>query len=493
MHSVNNSVVLNENDVLPVGKKPWVIPESSCNKGLDEERILLLTSCNPGQFSCDNAQCIDISNRCDGMADCDDLSDEKSCRLVNVDPEKYLKDKTPPSGTKTLPVEVSAQVWAILNIQEVEQLTNLQFQLSLKWFDARLQYYNLKVDENMNSLVYKEKQKLWVPSIVFQNTKSQVTSQNDVKSRMTVRKMKNGTFNIDGLLSEDIDIYEGTDNPIIMSRVYDVEFLCDFQMQWYAFDTQTCYMEFRLDESIAAFVDLIPGTEEYLGPKDLTQYFVKHSGIETYQRMGKKGVLISLSLGRRLLGVFLTIYFPTVLLNLIGHCTNYFKAFFFEAVVTVNLTCMLVLTTMFINVSNNLPKTSYIKMMDIWLIFNLLLPFMEVLLHTYIDYLRNDEEREINHHGTTVKPNQDNADASITHVLPAEISNVNLDLISRNEKTQVSALKEHYEKIEKEKQFKRNEQRLNVCLKFAHVYNPLAALTFVVLYWLLGLKEAEFF
>ena len=177
---MNNSVVLNENDVLPVGKKPWMLPESSCNKGLDEERILLLTSCNKGQFSCDNAQCIDISNRCDGVADCDDLSDEKSCRLVNVDPEKYLKDKTPPSEMKTLQVEVSGQVWAILKIQEVQQLVKLQFQLSLKWYDARLQYYNLKVDENMNSLVYKEKQKLWVPSIVFQNTEAQVTSQNDI-------------------------------------------------------------------------------------------------------------------------------------------------------------------------------------------------------------------------------------------------------------------------------------------------------------------------
>ena len=35
---------------------------------------------------------------------------------------------------------------------------------------------------------------------------------------------------------------------------------------------------------------------------------------------------------------------------------------------------MLVLTTMFINVSNNLPKTSYMKMVDVWLLFNLLLP-----------------------------------------------------------------------------------------------------------------------
>ena len=34
----------------------------------------------------------------------------------------------------------------------------------------------------------------------------------------------------------------------------------------------------------------------------------------------------------------MTIYMPTILLNIIGHSTNYFKPFFFEAVVTVNLT-----------------------------------------------------------------------------------------------------------------------------------------------------------
>ena len=205
---------------------------------------------------------------------------------------------------------------------------------------------------------------------------------------------------------------------------------------------------------------------------------------------------VSLTLGRRLLGVFLTIYFPTVLLNLIGHCTNYFKAFFFEAVVTVNLTCMLVLTTMFINVSNNLPKTSYIKMMDVWLIFNLLLPFMEVLLHTYMDYLRNDDEREINHHGTTIKPNneEDNKDdeQGITKVLPINNTEMNLNLISRNEEIQVNALKTHYANLEKEKRSKRNLRRLALCMKFAHVYNPVAALSFVSIYWILGLRQAEF-
>ena len=64
---------------------------------------------------------------------------------------------------------------------------------------------------------------------------------------------------------------------------------------------------------------------------------------------------------------------------------------------------MLVLTTMFISVNDSLPRTSYIKMVDIWLIFNLFLPFLVVLLHTYMDTLRDEEDREINHHGQAVE------------------------------------------------------------------------------------------
>ena len=94
-------------------------------------------------------------------------------------------------------------------------------------------------------------------------------------------------------------------------------------------------------------------------------------------------VKLEITLGRRLLGNALTVFLPTVLLNIIGHLANYFKPSHFESIVTVNLTVLLVLTTMFICVVNQLPKTSYIKVIDIWLIFNLVIPFLEVLLHTY--------------------------------------------------------------------------------------------------------------
>ncbi len=56
---------------------------------------------------------------------------------------------------------------------------------------------------------------------------------------------------------------------------------------------------------------------------------------------------------------------------------------------------MLVLTSLFISVSASLPRTSYINMIDIWLIFSLLVPFAEVILHVAMERLRpNDEELE---------------------------------------------------------------------------------------------------
>ena len=112
---------------------------------------------------------------------------------------------------------------------------------------------------------------------------------------------------------------------------------------------------------------------------------------------------LKITLKRRINNAVLTIYLPTALILIIVYTTNFFKDYFFEAVVTVNLTSLLVLTTLFISVSQSLPPTAYVKMVDIWLIFAHLVPFAEVLLHTWMDTLRGSEEREVNHHGTSVK------------------------------------------------------------------------------------------
>ena len=59
---------------------------------------------------------------------------------------------------------------------------------------------------------------------------------------------------------------------------------------------------------------------------------------------------------------------------------------------TVNVTTLLVLTTLFISISDALPRTSYVKMMDIWLIFNLMIPFLEIILQTMIHKLHEEDD-----------------------------------------------------------------------------------------------------
>ena len=47
--------------------------------------------------------------------------------------------------------------------------------------------------------------------------------------------------------------------------------------------------------------------------------------------------------------------------------------------------------------NSNLPNTAYVKMIDCWLIFSLLKPFVDIIVQTYIETLRenpDDEKKE---------------------------------------------------------------------------------------------------
>ena len=81
----------------------------------------------------------------------------------------------------------------------------------------------------------------------------------------------------------------------------------------------------------------------------------------------------------------LTTYLPTALLMIISHSTTFFPKERFEANLTVNLSVMLVMTTLFVSVMEKLPQTSYIRLVDIWLILGQLFPFLQVIFVTFLE------------------------------------------------------------------------------------------------------------
>ena len=93
-----------------------------------------------------------------------------------------------------------------------------------------------------------------------------------------------------------------------------------------------------------------------------------------------EGIQLVIVMRRKILSEMMSTYLASILLMFITFATTFVKPFFFEAALTVNLTNMLVMTTIFISVMEKLPITSYPKMVDFWLIFCQLVPFTEVRL-----------------------------------------------------------------------------------------------------------------
>ena len=104
----------------------------------------------------------------------------------------------------------------------------------------------------------------------------------------------------------------------------------------------------------------------------------------------KEQVHLVIYLKRKIQMELLTTYLPTLLLLSISYATTFFKPIFFEASLTVNLTIMLVMTTIFTSKIAELPPTSDMKMLDVWLIFCLFVPFSVALIQTAIEYYRDD-------------------------------------------------------------------------------------------------------
>ena len=101
-----------------------------------------------------------------------------------------------------------------------------------------------------------------------------------------------------------------------------------------------------------------------------------------------------INLKRKIQTEMLTTYLPTLLLLITTYTTTFFKPIYFEASLTVNLTIMLVMTTIFTSKIEELPPTSDTKMIDIWLIFCLLVPFAFTLVQTAIECYRDEEKEE---------------------------------------------------------------------------------------------------
>ena len=139
-------------------------------------------------------------------------------------------------------------------------------------------------------------------------------------------------------------------------------------------------------------VTLLPLSMTMKQQQDMVLFTITDHAL-VYAEDAGEGIRMKIKLKRKITSEMMTTYFPSLLLMMITFATTFFRPFFFEAALSVNLTTMLVMTTIFISKMEGLPSTSDIKMIDIWLVFCQMVTFTEVVLVTAMEYKRDERKK----------------------------------------------------------------------------------------------------
>ena len=158
-----------------------------------------------------------------------------------------------------------------------------------------------------------------------------------------------------------------------MTTTYTHDFTCKFDLRMYPLDTQKCSMEIKLIDSKEDLFDLKLTDLKLYGLDYANQYLIHDPRLDQTQSTSKK-LHIEIIMERQKIYSLLTTILPAILINLVKSylttfyllnicryfilqnsfwklqvciASNYFTEGHFEAVITVNLTGLLVLATMF--------------------------------------------------------------------------------------------------------------------------------------------------
>ena len=330
---------------LLLGSHLWVVHNDSIKCSNEENNSytinLTLHACDAEQFACNSAFCIAMEKRCDAREDCIDGSDEQDCGKLIIR-QGYKKELAPvPETGQIVSVNFSLNILDI-EINEPAALFTVRLAFTRTWIDGRLMYKHLKKGMKMkNTLLKEESDAIWHPYLNYNNVRNE---EDNVKK--TGVENKDRVVPIDDFKYEAVDnmhVFKGSENALTLTKARYVEWKCEYAYHWYPFDTQVCRMEFASLRYQTEFdpTQLEHNPNIFLNRYTLSRIRMCRSGVKNM-----KAIVAEVTLGRPIVHYLLTVFVPTILLLSISFATGFFAKDYFEMVIQVNLTILLVLATM---------------------------------------------------------------------------------------------------------------------------------------------------
>ena len=298
-------------------------PPGSTLRDPGEPLELLLTRCKKDEFTCHDGSCIPLSNLCDNVPDCpimgggrpkETYDETRNCGIKvrneilhgppPFEPDLMIEHNSDGSLQRApVTVNVSLLAFDIAGVSEVEHKFYAKFQLVYEWYERRITWHNLKDEDTLNELSEHHFEKLFVPALLFRNTKTMEGTKLDSATELFGRKEGASKKPPDKELWEAA-LFSGSENPLVYSRSYYMEFTQDFDLQYYPFDEQLVTVEIGPTQPA---IKLMPELLQFVGSVDMRRFTVQSWSIEQKiegRRLREQLVVVKVHLKRRLTQVF---------------------------------------------------------------------------------------------------------------------------------------------------------------------------------------------
>ncbi|KAL8566714.1 hypothetical protein ACOMHN_050362 [Nucella lapillus] len=302
--------------------------------------------------------------------------------------EKY-DSRVPPDYEKNVPTNVTISILLLSfnSVSETRMDYSVELFLTQEWIDERLHFANISSELKWLEVDSKMMADVWVPDVYFRNEKS--ASFHDVT-----------------VPNKFMHLYPG--GRVVYSVRLSMTLNCRMNLIKYPLDSQVCPMWIQsytyTTENVMFYWSKQPVSfdMEMQVHTELPQFsIVKNITISCQKTNASMDdlsfacIVAKFTLQRDIGYYIIQVYVPSILIVALSWVSFWLDLEAIPARVSLGVLTVLTLNTHGSTIQSTLPKVSYIKAIDVWVVSSLIFVFAALLEFAYVNVLARRADKEL--------------------------------------------------------------------------------------------------